>query len=390
MRILMLNNEYPPLGGGTGSVNQALLNQFSQVPDFKCDLVTSALGKQYKEELYSDRIRLLKVPVNNQNIHHSSNRELLKYAARALRLSLRLHRKNPYDLCWAWSAVPAGGVALALSYLTDLKYFVRVSGPDIPGFEQRYRYLYPVLSPIIRKIWHRAITIVAKCKGEAEMIYKVSKPVKIDLIPNGVDLDVFQPGDPIPNEGTLRLICVARLIKRKGQHHLIQVVQSLQQQGLDLELEFVGTGDEEGKYKDLAKQLGISDRVKFLGYVPRQDIPALYRKAHVFVLPSFNEGMSVSTLEAMASGLPVIVTNTGGTEELVHHGVNGYVFEWGDLEAFLTHLKNMAKDRQSARRMGMASRKRAEQFSWSRAANSYLVLFDRLLSGRIDSPTTGA
>jgi glycosyltransferase involved in cell wall biosynthesis len=269
-----------------------------------------------------------------------------------------------------------------------LKYFVRVSGPDIPGFEHRYRFLYPVLSPIIRKIWHRAIITVAKCKGEAEMIYKVSRQVEIDLIPNGVDLDVFQPGDPIPDEGALRLICVARLIERKGQHHLIRVIESLQQQGLDLELELVGTGDEEGKYKDLAKQLGISDRVKFLGYVPRQDIPALYRKAHVFVLPSFNEGMSVSTLEAMASGLPVVVTNTGGTEELVHDRVNGYVFEWGDTEALSIHLKNLAQDRQSARKMGVASRKQAEQFSWPGAANRYFALFDCLLSSRVDTPAT--
>jgi phosphatidyl-myo-inositol dimannoside synthase len=94
MRILMLNNEFPPLGGGTGTVNQALFNHFKGIPDLTIDLVTSALGKRYEQEQFSERITLYKVPVNNRNLHHSSNRELLTYAARALPLAFRLHRQS--------------------------------------------------------------------------------------------------------------------------------------------------------------------------------------------------------------------------------------------------------------------------------------------------------
>ncbi|HEX9439466.1 MAG TPA: glycosyltransferase, partial [Roseiflexaceae bacterium] len=137
MRILMLNNEFPPLGGGTGTVNRALLQRFARVPGLEIDLITSALGRQPEQELFAERIRILKVPVNNRNLHHSSNRELLTYAARSLRAALKLQRARPYDLCFAWSAVPAGAVALALRRLTRLRYLVRVCGPDIPGFEQR-------------------------------------------------------------------------------------------------------------------------------------------------------------------------------------------------------------------------------------------------------------
>jgi len=367
----MLNNEFPPLGGGTGTVNQALLQRFAQVPDLEIDLVTSALGVDAEDEPFSKRVHIYKVPVNNRNIHHSSNRELLTYAARALPFALKRHRACPYDFCFAWSAVPAGGVALALRRLANLNYLVRVCGPDIPGFERRYGPLYPVLSPIIRRIWHGAETVVAKCEGEAEMIRAVDSTVTISLVPNGVDLDAFPPGEPIPDGGPLRLLCVGRLIERKGQHHLIEAVKRLRNDGIDVTLDLVGTGDHEATLQSLVGELGLASRVRFLGYVPREEIAAHYAAAHVFVLPSYNEGMSVATLEAMAAGLPVVVTHTGGTAELVEEEGNGLAFDWADVDRLVTHLRRLTTDRNMARQMGKNSRIRAAGLSWEAAVNRY-------------------
>ncbi|MFN8570041.1 MAG: hypothetical protein U0Z44_21455 [Kouleothrix sp.] len=128
----MLNNEFPPLGGGTGTVNRAIVQRLAGAPELEIDLVTSALGRAPEHERLAERVRVFKVPVHNRNLHHSSNRELLTYAARALPLARRLHAAQPYDLCFAWSAVPAGGVALALRRLTGLRYVARVCGLDHP------------------------------------------------------------------------------------------------------------------------------------------------------------------------------------------------------------------------------------------------------------------
>jgi phosphatidylinositol alpha-1,6-mannosyltransferase len=378
MRILMLNNEFPPLGGGTGVVNEALLQRFARVPHLEIDLITSALGKMEEREQFAERIQILKVPVNNQNIHHSSNRELLSYAARALPLALRNHRARPYDICFAWSGVPAGGVALALRRLAGLRYVVRVCGPDIPGFEQRYRMIYPILTPVIRAIWRSAETVVAKCAGEAEMIRAVERKASISLVPNGVHLDLFQPGESVPDGGPLCLLCVARLIERKGQHHLIEAVRRLVGDGVDVTLDLVGTGDALAACQAQAQALGIGDRVRFLGYVPREEISTHYTNAHVFVLPSYNEGMSVATLEAMAAGLPVVVTRTGGTAELVEEEVNGFTFDWADAGRLSDHLRRLATDRALARKMGAASRARAASFSWETAAERYLAMFEQM------------
>jgi phosphatidyl-myo-inositol dimannoside synthase len=374
MRILMLNNEFPPLGGGTGTVNQALFTHFKGLPDLTIDLVTSALGKSYEQEQFSERITLYKVPVNNRNLHHSSNRELLTYAARALPLALRLHRQHPYDLCFAWSAVPAGGVAWMLRTLTGLPYLVRVSGPDIPGFERRYRYLYPFLTPFIRSVWRRSGVVVAKCQSEVDMIHAVDWRAKVIIIPNGVDLEVFHPGEPFSDNGPLRLLCVARLIERKGQPHLIHAVKKLVDEGFDLTLDLIGEGDSLAGYRSLTRQLGLTARVRFLGYISRQEMPEHYCTAHVFVLPSYNEGMSVATLEAMAAGLPLIATNDRGGSELIIEGKNGYSYDFGDIESLTDRIRLCALDRMMTKEMGEMSRVHASNYSWNRSTSLYLDL----------------
>ncbi len=379
MRILMLNNEFPPLGGGTGTVNRALLTRWARVPNLEIDLVTSAVGRAYQQEKFAERVHLHFVPVNNQNLHHSSNRELLRYAARALPYALELHRAKKYDFVFAWSAVPAGAVALALKKIAGLPYLVRVCGPDIPGFEERYSSLYLLLSPMIRATWRGATHVIAKCDDEAKMIQRVDVRVPVSIVANGVDTDAFTVAN-IPDGGVLRLLCVARLIERKGQHHLIQAVRRLREEGMDVTLDLVGTGDAQSANEQLARALEVAERVKFVGYVPREKIAQQYANAHVFVLASYNEGMSVATLEAMAAGLPLVVTRTPGTKELVQENGNGLLFDWGDVDALTAHLKGLALNRGKAREMGKNSRARAQNFGWDVAAARWEDLFLEMVS----------
>jgi phosphatidyl-myo-inositol dimannoside synthase len=371
----MLDNEFPPLGGGMGTVNQALLNCYVNTPDLEIDLITSSLGGYEEVEQFTDNIRIIKLPVWNRNIHHSTFRELLLYTTQALFRAVKYHRVRAYDYCLAWSTVPAGAIALVLHRFFLLPYSVWVSGPDIPGFERRYRYIYPLLSPVIRSVWRHATPVIAKCAGEIELIKALDDSIAVSFIPNGVDLSIFQPGPATPDKGQLHVVCVARLIERKGQQYLIDAVKRIVDSGTDVILSLIGTGDSKNEYENQARSLGIQNRVRFVGYVSREEISKYYKAAHVFVLPSYNEGMSLAVLEAMASGLPVVVTRTGGTAELVEEGVNGFVFNWGDVETLSRHLLNLASDRALARRMGAASRIRAIDYSWPAIADRFLGLF---------------
>ena len=98
--------------------------------------------------------------------------------------------------------------ALLLCWLFKLRYLVRVCGPDIPGFERRYRAIYAVLCPLIRVIWRGAQKVVVKSDVELEMIRILDNKVNVSLIHNGVDLSTFKPGDAVPDSGPLRLLCI--------------------------------------------------------------------------------------------------------------------------------------------------------------------------------------
>ena len=372
MRILMLDNEFPPLGGGTGMVNFHLMREFADCKEVWVDLVTSSRTKnKYEVENFSKRIKIYKVPVHNRNIHHSTNAELLRYTRRGLEISFRLAKQNRYDLSFAFAGVPAGVISLLLKVTTGLPYLVSLQGPDVPGFEARYRNIYPALKPIIKLIWRNAALVTAISEDHQRLAYKTMQDIEIPIIHNGIDPETFFPAKRSTlKDKPINILCVGRLIERKGQHHLLNAIKKISQKpSIPLaKLSLVGTGDFEKDLKKMAESLGILDSVNFLGFVPQDEMPEIYRQADVFVLPSHNEGMSIALLEALASGLPVVVTDTGGTKELVEPGKNGFVVPWADVDELAESLELLLRDANLRQSMGAMSREKSRYFSWHEIA----------------------
>lgn len=376
----MFDNEFPPLGGGTGVVNYHLLQEMAQRRDVIVDLVTSSrTSKAYEIERFAERITIHKVPVDNRNIHHATNRELLRYSWRGLRMALRLLTQHRYDVSFAFAGVPAGAISYVLHRTHGLPYVLSLQGPDVPGFEARYNYLYPVLTPLLKTIWRRAGAVTAISAEQELLAHRTMPDLSLVTIPNGVDTTLFAPVPAGPKR-TFTIVCVARLIERKGQHHLLEAFAGLRAGcAQPLRLTFVGTGDAEPRLRELAGSLQVSDAVTFKGFVSREQMPLVYREADVFVLPSQQEGMSIALLEAMASGLPVVVTDTGGTAELVTQGQNGEIVPWADVPALGAALHDLLHDEGRRRQMGIESRIRAMQFGWPVLATGYLELCARVM-----------
>ena len=372
----MFNNEFPPLGGGTGTVNLELFNIFKNIPDLKIDLITSAAGKKKETEHFSENIKIYKYPVGKKNIHHASNLELIKYTFKASFAGFKLHTKEHYDFVFVWASVPASFPALMLKIFKKIPFFIRISGPDIPGYEKRYNTVYKIITPFIRFAWKKAEIIITKCKAEKELVLGINPKLKINTIFNGVDTEKFHFEKRTENQ-KLTLVCSARLIKHKGQYILIEAISNLKKQGIVLNANLVGEGDEKDAYIKYAKEKNVSEQIFFSGYVPREIIVKEYQKADLFVLPSYNECMSNSLLEAMACRLPVIVTDVGGTEELVDEN-NGFVFKPGDVIALTDILINVYQNKEKNNILGEYSRKKAETFNWDNIANEYLKLFNNL------------
>ncbi|MBN2713019.1 MAG: glycosyltransferase family 4 protein [Planctomycetes bacterium] len=186
----------------------------------------------------------------------------------------------------------------------------------------------------------------------------------------GVDLDLFTPPEEQDYGGTFKLLFVGRVGIRKGIHVLLEAWDRLRLK--DAELMILGKvfGDGE-KIRD--KYAGTPN-VNYLGY---GDTPAVYRSASAFCLPSFAEGSALVTYEAMASGLPVIVTDACGA--VARDGMDGYVVGTGDVDALCERIKTLYDDRDLLARQSRSARQRVEEYPWSRYALGLLAHYRRIL-----------
>ena len=204
---------------------------------------------------------------------------------------------------------------------------------------------------------------------------------KLRLIRCGLDVNRFGVVDRGDRRGALRILNVGRAVPVKGQSLLIEAVAELKRQGVEAELTVVGDGAQAAELRATAARIGVADRVEFAGAVGQDEILAFYRRADVFAMPSFAEGLPVVLMEAMATGMPVVSSRITGVPELVEDGVSGLLITPGRLDelvAALAALLTATPERRAA--MGAAGRARIEaEFASERTAQSLLALFREML-----------
>ncbi|MEI6650091.1 MAG: glycosyltransferase family 4 protein [Candidatus Moraniibacteriota bacterium] len=372
MKVLFLNYEYPPLGGGAGNATAYLLREFASVPDLKVHLVTSAVGNEYSRETIGERIIIHRLPIgkNPKNLHYQSRTDLITYSWKAYFFSRKLIRKERgFDLIHAFFTVPCGFLAMVLGFEFRLPYVVSLRGADVPGYSERFTVLYAILRPIVRLVWHRSSRVVSNSDGLRDLALVTDPKRDIPVIPNGVDTIQFMPESNRISDGIVRILVVSRLTPRKGMRFLIRAMESLPGSA---RLIVVGGGGERANLESVAAESGVTDRVEFRGLIPHDDLPEIYRECDIFCMPSLNEGMSNTVLEAIASGLPIVATVTGGTEELVSDGENGFFAEKESPEDLAAKLGTLIADPALRARMAVASRTKAESMSWKSVSQRYV------------------
>lgn len=367
----MLNYEYPPLGGGGSNACKYLLREMAN-KGIEVDLVTSSSSNIFETEMIGDTVSIYKLPVNKKDIHYWTQREIMSYSWKAKKFIDNLMKEKEYDVCHAFFSVPCGAVAYL--FRKKIPYIVSLRGSDVPGFNKRFGVQYIFLKPLIKKIWTDAGAVVANSQGLKELALNTSPSQEIGVVYNGIDVSEFEPDFDSTSDDEIRIVCVSRLIERKGINYLIEAVEKLKDKQIRLIL--VGEGNQEDALRKLVNDLNISDKVDFKGYVDHDQIADIYRNSDIFVLPSLNEGMSNALLEALAAGLPVIVTDTGGTSELLDG--NGVLVPMGDSDAIAEAIRGFVDDSEGRRQMGLKSREIAEEMDWMRVGEAYLRLYEEL------------
>ena len=205
-------------------------------------------------------------------------------------------------------------------------------------------------------------------------------------IRNGIDIEAYSCArsgngrkDTELNRGGAVLGTVGNLYPVKGQTYLLKALSKVAQTIPSVTCLIAGRGELLGALQAEAAQLGIADRVHFLGF--RQDIPQLLRQMDIFVLPSLSEGLPLSALEAMAAGKPVVATDVGGTHEAVVDGCTGFLVPPGDPEGLSDKITYLLKNREVAKSFGKAGRNRvAQYFSLEHMTQRYEELYHEAIS----------
>lgn len=369
--VLFLNYEYPPLGGGAANATKYLLQEYAQRDDLEVHLVTSSVDDFRVEELSSNvTIHYLNIGKKG-NFHYQSNKDLLTYSWKAYRYSKKLIQKYDFDLVHAFFGIPCGFIAQKLG----LPYIASLRGSDVPFYNPRFEKLDKLLfQRMSRNIWKNSKATIANSQGLRDLALESSPTQDIGVIYNGVDISEFQTSNvsvaampSSPQSDSLSILAVGRLIPRKGFDILIQAAKDL-----PVTVTLVGDGPERESLEQLATETSVE--VNFVGLIDHDEIVQYYQTHDLFALPSANEGMSNTVLEAMACGLPIITTNTGGTQELVT--TNGWVIE-RTVKALRSALQESLDNREALAQMGRDSRARVEEMSWKKVADQYVEEYKR-------------
>lgn len=206
-------------------------------------------------------------------------------------------------------------------------------------------------------------------------------PDRMEVLPNGIDLSLFcPPADPPRLLGPVRITYAGYFGAHKGVATLLDAFAALPD-GLSAILQLAGEGPERDAYDARIKNLGLKGRVRFLGKIAPGDMPGVYARSDIVVLPSiWEENQPVCLMEAMACGLPVVASRMGGIPELVEHGVNGLLFAAGDTADLAEQLAALAANPTLRQRAGHEGRRRVEHLGHDRQAHLLTALYSGLTS----------
>jgi L-malate glycosyltransferase len=388
MNLLLLNYEYPPLGGGAGRAMQSLAKKFSAMGD-NVEIITSNTSFKFSK-VQDQGLKIYMVPSLRKGIHDSGLRGALTYLFFAYFKLLKLSYQNKYDIIHYYFSLPTAFLSILPGKHRKLPYIVSLRGSDVPKYDvynKKLNLLHKIYLPITKHIWKKANAVIAVTTSLKQIALRTNPNQKIEVIPNGINTNVFSPSaEHIQNNGEFRLITVSRLIKRKGIQNVLKALAEIRKslppgKGNVINFTIIGEGNYESELKTMTNKLGLNNVVRFLGYLPTNDIPSYFRQSDAFILPSLAEAFGNVVAEAMACGLPIIGADEGGIPDLVNEE-NGILVQPENISQIKSAIITMINDKEMRLKMSNTNVKKiAQNYNWDAIAIAYKDIYMKNVNG---------
>ena len=377
MRILMLTDNFPPMLGG---IAEFLVNICRQLVAHDHHVEVFFWGQEL------DNSPRFEFPVRRFNIKPGNKASSIRCALSIAQACLA--KRRTIDLVFLGHLTSLQGFgALLLNRLAGKPLVILCHGNDA-----MYYLSHSMKDRIIaRWLLTRGNLILTNSNAtRAQLVTDGVSSSRIRVFSPGVDTRLFRPGPPSPSimekyglQGKKVILTVGRLVKNKNHASVIRALASIHGDTNDVVYLIPSDGEEKPNLESLARELGIEKRVIFIGHISPNELLLLYRSSYIFALPSIAEGFGIAVLEAMACGLPVVVSNYGGPLDYVENGRTGFMVNPTDVGSIAKALHQLLTDKEQAWAMGLAGRAAAEgRFDWSKRGEELNHILEGMIIGR--------
>lgn len=381
-KILILNYEFPPLGGGGGIASYKIAKGFIQ-NGYEVDCITSHY-KGLKSFEIVEGIHVYRIKVfGRTSIQTSTILSLISFPFFSLWRGIILCMKNKYEFIHTHFVLPTGPLGFLLSKIFSIRNILSMYGVDIYDPTQKsssHRHWY--FRKIVRFLLNHADEVVAESCEIKEKCLEYYKPNKeIKIIPLPYDITSFvkvSRADLGLDENKKYIIGIGRLVKRKGFDTFIKALALLDNSVNGI---IIGDGPELINLKALAQEFGVSERLNFVGQVDEDKKFQYLSNADVFVLSSIHEGFGIVLQEAMQVGLPIVATSEGGQVDIVRDGHNGFLVPVSNEKFLADKIDSILNSKEISTKMKINNLNDIQRFSTKIIVKEF---FDTLIVNKND------